>query len=81
MSKREDPWNDLPASERLERKLRMFGDDALLDYEEAAIVWDVGGTSAKEILETLPCVHPLPRVRRWRYGTMRDHARKLEQAA
>lgn len=81
MSKREDPWKDLPPSERLERKIRMFGDDAMLDYEEAAIFWDVGGTSSKEILEVIPCARPLPRVRRWRYGTLREYARKIEQAA
>ena len=64
--------------ERLMAKVAAFGDDAPLEEDEAAAFFGVGTTTFERM--NVPACELLPRTRRWRYGTLKDHLRRAEAA-
>jgi hypothetical protein len=64
--------------ERLAFKVQQFGDDAPLEEDEAAAFFGVGTTTFERM--NVPACELLPRTRRWRYGTLKDHLKRAEAA-
>lgn len=74
--KRPDPPSP---TERLKQKVAAFGAEAPLELDEFAAFWGVSVSSATKIATQVPHAEPLPRVKRWRYGTVTEYFRRLEQ--
>lgn len=71
---------DPTARDRLEHKISVFGDDALLEIDELAALFGVKMTVVREIAAGIAVVQLRPRVQRWRYGTVRKHLADREQS-
>ena len=73
--------NELTAAERLAWKVTTFGHDAELELDELAAFFAVSDRTAQRIGAGIPSAAFTPGVRRWRYGTVVDYAKRREQAA